>query len=233
MSGTIDLLARPVYGMAQVDWILRLPGGTARRWIDGYSRGGKTYPPLVRLDRTGEELVTWGEFTETRLLSEFRDSGVPIIRMRPAIVALREQFGQLYPLAHACRTWRSTGGNSVLHIQEEDRSGKAAPDRSRAQRPTRLGNADGPIYTVGGLRGPAGRTANAPAAGPRPRLARPSPAVRRAGRAQRSDSVIAEQARAGDSQNAYRESLRVEQPGGLAGHTVRVASGRSRASRLA
>jgi uncharacterized protein (DUF433 family) len=119
MSGTIDLLARPVYGMAQVDWILRLPGGTARRWIDGYARGGKTYPPLVRLDRTGDELVTWGEFTETRLLSEFRESGVPIVRMRPAIVALREQFDQLYPLAHALPYLEEHGRELVLRIQEQ------------------------------------------------------------------------------------------------------------------
>jgi uncharacterized protein (DUF433 family) len=119
MSGTIDLLARPVYGMAQVDWILRLPGGTARRWIDGYARGGKTYPPLVRLDRTEDELVTWGEFTETRLLSEFRESGVPIVRMRPAIVALREQFNQLYPLAHALPYLEEHGRELVLRIQEQ------------------------------------------------------------------------------------------------------------------
>lgn len=41
-----DLLARPVYGVAQVDWLLRLTAGTARRWIDGYSRGTKTVPPV-------------------------------------------------------------------------------------------------------------------------------------------------------------------------------------------
>jgi len=119
MADTIDLLARPVYGMAQVDWILRLPSGTARRWIDGYARGPKAYPPLVRLEQTGDELVTWGEFTETRLLSEFRNSGVPIIRMRPAVVALREQFNQLYPLAHAIPYLEEKGRELVLHVQEQ------------------------------------------------------------------------------------------------------------------
>ena len=45
----IDLLARPVYGMAQTDWILRLRPGTARRWIEGYERRGMFYPPIVRV----------------------------------------------------------------------------------------------------------------------------------------------------------------------------------------
>ena len=41
MAVVIDLLERPLYGLGQVDRILGLRGGTARRWIDGYSRGGK------------------------------------------------------------------------------------------------------------------------------------------------------------------------------------------------
>lgn len=98
---TTDLLDRPVYGISQVDELLALKSGTARRWIDGYTRGGKAYPPVVRVERTESELVTWGEFVETRLLSEYRDKGVPLVRMRPAIDVLRERFGWRYPLAHA------------------------------------------------------------------------------------------------------------------------------------
>ena len=48
MGDVVDQLSRPVYGLAQVDRILGLRGGTARRWIDGYRRGGKSYPPVVR-----------------------------------------------------------------------------------------------------------------------------------------------------------------------------------------
>ncbi len=118
MPDPIDLLRRPVYGMSQVDWILRLHPGTAERWIDGYSRAGKDYPPIVRLHRTGDDRVTWGEFTEARLLSEFRGAGVPIVRMRPAVVALREQFDQLYPLAHALPYLEERGRELVLKIQE-------------------------------------------------------------------------------------------------------------------
>lgn len=119
MAEPIDLLARPVYGMAQVDWILRLRPGTSRRWIDGYERGLKKYPPVVRLQSTGDELVTWGEFTEARHLSEFRAVGVSMVRMRPAVERLREIFNTQYPLAQA-RPWLEEQGRElVLKVQEE------------------------------------------------------------------------------------------------------------------
>lgn len=116
----VDLLARPVYGMAQVDAALGLRTGTARRWIDGYERGGRTYTPIVRLETTGDDLVTWGEFVETRALAEYRDvERVPIIRLRPVVDRLREEYGWMYPLAHA-RPWLEPDGNElVARIQEE------------------------------------------------------------------------------------------------------------------
>ncbi len=98
---TASLLDRPIYGIRQVDALLGLPPGTARRWIDGYHRGGRSYPPVVRPESTGEEIVTWGEFVETRLLAAYRAKGVPLQRMRPVIDRLREQLGVKYPLAHA------------------------------------------------------------------------------------------------------------------------------------
>jgi uncharacterized protein (DUF433 family) len=109
----ISLLTRPVYGIPQVDRILGLPSGTSRRWIDGYRRGGKQYPPVIREESTGDDTVTWGEFVETRLLSEYRDAGVPLLRMRPAIEVLREELDTLYPLASA-RTWLSAYGPELV-----------------------------------------------------------------------------------------------------------------------
>lgn len=118
MPEAIDILARPTYGMAQVDWILQLKPNTARRWIDGYTRRGKRYPPIVRPESTGDELVTWGEFVETRLLSEFR-SNVSIARMRPAIDRLREMFNRRYPLAHARPLLDVSGRELVIQMQQE------------------------------------------------------------------------------------------------------------------
>jgi uncharacterized protein (DUF433 family) len=102
--------------MAQVDRLLALSPGTARRWIDGYRRGGHTYPPVVRIEATGEDIVTWGEFVETRLLSEYRDAGALTKRMRPAIEKLRETFNTRYPLAHG-RPFVA-GRELVMQVQE-------------------------------------------------------------------------------------------------------------------
>lgn len=113
-----DLLERPVYAMAQVDGILGLPSGTARRWIDGYRRSGRAYPPVVREDSTDEDTVTWGEFVETRLLAEYRDAGVPMIHMRPAIEVLRAELNTTYPLASA-QTWLGVHGQELVRRVQE------------------------------------------------------------------------------------------------------------------
>jgi uncharacterized protein (DUF433 family) len=112
----IELLDRRLYSMVQVDRLLGVNAGTARRWIDGYKRAGRLYPPVVRIEATGDPLVTWGEFVETRLLAEYRDATVPLVRMRPAIERLREELQTRYPLAHA-RPFVS-GRELVLKVQE-------------------------------------------------------------------------------------------------------------------
>ncbi|BBY95173.1 hypothetical protein MGALJ_48420 [Mycobacterium gallinarum] len=109
----IDLQDRPVYGFGQVDHILGLKAGTSARWIDGYQRRGKSYPPVIRPEPTGDEVVTWGEFVEARLLAEYRDAGVPLVRMRPAVETLREELDTLYPLASA-KTWLAVEGRELV-----------------------------------------------------------------------------------------------------------------------
>lgn len=119
MAGVVNLLDRKVYGLAQADRLLGLPSGTARRWIDGYNRAGKSYPPVVREEPTGDDAVTWGEFVETRLLSEYRDAGVPMVRMRPAVDALRDELNTRYPLASA-RTWLDVHGQELVRRVQDD-----------------------------------------------------------------------------------------------------------------
>lgn len=114
----VSLLDRKVYALADVDRLLTLPAGTARRWIDGYDRGGVHYPPVVREERTRDEAVTWGEFVEARLLAEFRTRGASMQRLRPAVVRLREDFGR-YPLAHASPFLDVDGRELVRRVQEQ------------------------------------------------------------------------------------------------------------------
>lgn len=114
-----ELLDRILYSIPQVDRVLGLTGGTARRWIEGYERGGRRYPPLIRTEVSGEELITWGEFVETRLLSEYREAGVPIVHLRPAIEKLREEFDSRYPLAHARPFLDVEGRELVMRAQTD------------------------------------------------------------------------------------------------------------------
>lgn len=119
MDNVASLLDREVYGVGQVDRILELSRGTSKRWIDGYERLGRRYEPIVRHQPTGSTIVTWGEFVETRLISEYRTVGVNIFRMRPAIEALRETFGTAHPLATARPFLDVEGCELVQRVQDE------------------------------------------------------------------------------------------------------------------
>jgi uncharacterized protein (DUF433 family) len=74
---------------------------------------------VIRLEPTGEQVVTWGEFVETRLLSEYRNAGVPLVRLRPAMDRLRERVTPHYPLAHAHPFLSVAGRELVMKVQEE------------------------------------------------------------------------------------------------------------------
>ena len=117
-KNVIHLQDRPVYGLGQVDHILGLKAGTSERWIDGYQRAGKTYPPVIRPEHTGDEIVTWGEFIEARLLAQYRDEGALVAKMRPAVEKLREELNTLYPLASA-ETWLGVEGRELVRKVQE------------------------------------------------------------------------------------------------------------------
>ncbi|MGW4208223.1 DUF433 domain-containing protein [Lentzea sp. NPDC004789] len=102
MGEVVSLLDRPVYTFREVDRLLGLNQDTTRRWVDGYRRAGKHYAPIVREESTGDRWVTWGEFTEVRLLSEYRDlDHIRIQKLRIVVDHLRQEFGHRYPLAYA------------------------------------------------------------------------------------------------------------------------------------
>ena len=112
------LLDRAIYSYADVDRLVGLHAGTARRWLEGYVRSDRFYDPVLREEPTHGDIVTWGEMVEARLLAEFRSHHVPVQRLRPAIVRLREEFGR-YPLAHARPFLDVEGRELVRAVQEE------------------------------------------------------------------------------------------------------------------
>src|SRR6516225_8472738 len=112
-----SLLDRAIYSYSDVDRLVGVRAGTARRWLEGYSRKGQFYPPVLRPEPTGSEEVTWGEMVEARLLAEFRDRNVRLHRMRPAIVELRKEFGP-YPIAYARPFLDVEGRELVRRVQD-------------------------------------------------------------------------------------------------------------------
>jgi uncharacterized protein (DUF433 family) len=118
MSDVADeLLDRAIYSYADVDRLVGLHAGTARRWLEGYEREGRFYDPVLRPGRTGGDEVTWGEMVEARMLAEFRSRAVPVQRLRPAIVELRSEFGP-YPLAQA-RPFLDVEGRELVRVVQE------------------------------------------------------------------------------------------------------------------
>ncbi|MEV0790915.1 DUF433 domain-containing protein [Kribbella sp. NPDC050459] len=112
-----SLLDRAIYSYADVDRLVGLHAGTARRWLEGYERGGRFYDPVLRAEPAGTDVVTWGEMVEARLLAEFRSRDVPVQRLRPAIIRLRNEFGR-YPLAHA-RPFLDVEGRELVRVVQE------------------------------------------------------------------------------------------------------------------
>lgn len=97
-------------GACSHGWALTPVTSTARV---PHCRGRRSYPPVVREATTGDDSVTWGEFVETRLLAEYRDAGVSLIRMRPAVERLREELQTPFPLASS-RAWIGVEGRELI-----------------------------------------------------------------------------------------------------------------------
>ncbi|MEW6153628.1 MAG: DUF433 domain-containing protein [Actinomycetota bacterium] len=113
-----SILERPVYGVSEAAGLLGLRADRARAWLDGYERQGFRYPPVIRTEPTGEDVVTWGEFVELGYLREYRRKGVPLQRLRPVIDELRREFATPYPLATAKPY--VLGKELVLELQEKN-----------------------------------------------------------------------------------------------------------------
>jgi uncharacterized protein (DUF433 family) len=112
-----SLLDRAIYSYADVDRLVGLHVGTAKRWLEGYTRLGRFYDPVLRPEPSGSDAVSWGEMVEARMLAEFRARNVTVQRMRPAIVKLRDEFGR-YPLAHA-RPFLDVDGRELVKVVQE------------------------------------------------------------------------------------------------------------------
>lgn len=94
--GSVEILTRRLYHVADAARLLRMPPSTLRYWIEGDQKR----PPVLRDEASGDPTLTWGEFVEAGLLREYRIRDVSLQHLRVVIDILRDKFGVPYPLAH-------------------------------------------------------------------------------------------------------------------------------------
>jgi uncharacterized protein (DUF433 family) len=95
---SVVFLERPIYSCGEAARLLQIHPETLRRWLEGSERAGVRYPPVIREEPVGSDVVTWGEFVEAGFLRGYRKRRVPLQKMRPFIDKARAEFGP-YPLA--------------------------------------------------------------------------------------------------------------------------------------
>ena len=112
-------LDRKTYSVADAARILRVPPSTLRWWLEGGSKRGKTYPPVIRPSPTGEFTLTWAEFVESGLLCQYRrELHVRLHEIRAFIDRLREEEANEHPLA-LHKPWVGEGSHLLLEMQKE------------------------------------------------------------------------------------------------------------------
>ena len=60
-----------MYGVLEAAGLLGVRSDRVRAWLDGYVREGVKYSPVIRIEHTGDDVVTWGEFVELGYLREY------------------------------------------------------------------------------------------------------------------------------------------------------------------
>ena len=120
VGDVLPMLDRPVYTYREVDRLLGL-NQDHRQAVDQRLSAERTQlHPIVREQPLRTRWVTWGEFIETRLLSEYRDlDQIKIGKMRAVIAQLRERYDRRYPLAYSRPFVRALDREVIARAQEE------------------------------------------------------------------------------------------------------------------
>lgn len=102
---TITVLDRELYDIRLAAGVLKMAPTTLEWWLEGGTRRGKRYDPVIRPEPTRSKTVTWGELVEARYLKAYRrDLGVGLSDIRHFVANTRDRLGVPYPLAHE-RPW--------------------------------------------------------------------------------------------------------------------------------
>jgi uncharacterized protein (DUF433 family)/DNA-binding transcriptional MerR regulator len=118
MSATVSVLEREMYSEAEAARILGVAQSTLHYWLEGKTtRQGHVYQPAIRFEPSGRRTVTWAEFVEAGLLSQYRKRNVDLDEVRRFINVLREKTGHPYPLAYEM-PW-ALNGRLLIEAQNE------------------------------------------------------------------------------------------------------------------
>lgn len=115
--GTVSVLEREMYSEAEAARLLGVHRPTLHYWLEGKKYKGRDYAPVIREHRLGKKTLTWAEFVESGLLSQYRRQRVPLDELRQFIAILRRLTGVPYPLATE-RPW-AIGQRLVIEAQRE------------------------------------------------------------------------------------------------------------------
>lgn len=135
-TGAPDRFNAPLYTLAEAARYLHVPSSTLASWARGYrmsAPGRRTVvgaPVLTSLRRAqaGAPVVPFVGLAEGLVLAAMRQSGVPLQRIRPALVRLDKEFG----LQHALASERLyTDGAEVLYDYAEHGKDAAAARAAR------------------------------------------------------------------------------------------------------
>lgn len=141
-----SVLDREMYTEALAARLFGVPQSTLHYWLEGGTRRGKAYKPIIRQEPLGQRTVTWAEFVEAGWLSEYRNLNVPMTELRKFIDDLRDKFGVPYPLAdrrplvsgrslvHDAQTAAQLGVEFYLVSVVNDQMLLTAPGEAFAQR---------------------------------------------------------------------------------------------------
>jgi uncharacterized protein (DUF433 family) len=116
---SVSILHREMYSEADAARLLRVPQQTLHYWLEGEKWRGNKYLPVIRPEPTGQKVVTWAEFVEAALLSQYRRADTaPLGGVRRFIAILREKTGEPYPLARE-QPWSVSQRLVILQAQAE------------------------------------------------------------------------------------------------------------------
>lgn len=104
---SVNRFSTPLYGIGEAAAYLDLPPSTLSTWAYGYERqrpgaGAVVASPVITATRPlhrHEAAVPFIGLAEAYALAAFRQAGVPMQRIRPAIDALHRELGLEYALA--------------------------------------------------------------------------------------------------------------------------------------